>query len=330
MIKEGSFVLSLDYELLWGIIEKKNVMNYAKTNVVYVQDVIDRLLHTFEKYNVKSTFAIVGLLMCKNKQEALNFSPKIKPTYNKTYLSPYGNYIDQILDEEFGLYFSNISIDKLKSSKYVEIATHTFSHYYCWEDGQTLEQFEADIIAAINIANKYDINIKSIIFPRNQVSTEYLKMCSKNGIDSYRGNASRFFNKTENRFLNYKYRIARMLDSYIPIGGDNTYKYSDLYMSSDLPINIPASRFFRPFNKKLALFESIRISRIKKEMTKAAIKGEMYHLWWHPHNFGANIDENFYNLEQILKHFNYCRNKYKMQSFTMSELSTLVKENYKN
>ena len=64
--------------------------------------------------------------------------------------------------------------------------------------------------------------------------------------------------------------------------------------------------------------------------TKAAIKGEMYHLWWHPHNFGANIDENFYNLEQILKHFNYCRNKYKMQSFTMSELSTLVKENYKN
>ena len=63
MIKEGSFVLSLDYELLWGIIEKKDVKNYAKNNVVYVQEVIDRLLNTFEKYNVKSTFAIVGLLM---------------------------------------------------------------------------------------------------------------------------------------------------------------------------------------------------------------------------------------------------------------------------
>ena len=47
----------------------------------------------------------------------------------------------------------------------------------------------------------------------------------------------------------------------------------------------------------------------------------MYHLWWHPHNFGINQLENFAFLEEILVHYRYLNEKYGFTSCTMSELA---------
>ena len=48
-------------------------------------------------------------------------------------------------------------------------------------------------------------------------------------------------------------------------------------------------------------------------MTEAANNKKVYHLWWHPHNFGYSLEENLFFLEIILKHYkklneikNYC------------------------
>ena len=60
-------------------------------------------------------------------------------------------------------------------------------------------------------------------------------------------------------------------------------------------------------------------------MRKAARKETVYHLWWHPHNFGSNQAENLANLEKLLKHFKELNLKYGMASLTMSEISNLVK-----
>ena len=56
-------------------------------------------------------------------------------------------------------------------------------------------------------------------------------------------------------------------------------------------------------------------------MTYAAKNKLVYHLWWHPHNFGRNCKENMILLKKILDHYNYLNNKYCFQSITMSELS---------
>jgi hypothetical protein len=56
-------------------------------------------------------------------------------------------------------------------------------------------------------------------------------------------------------------------------------------------------------------------------MTHAAQHNLTYHLWWHPHNFGVNQDENFAFLEKILEHYVVLRNKYNFQSVTMTNLA---------
>ena len=56
-------------------------------------------------------------------------------------------------------------------------------------------------------------------------------------------------------------------------------------------------------------------------MEEAARAGEVYHLWWHPHNFGNFPLENMEGLNRILNHYQYLKNKYGMESCTMSELT---------
>jgi pyruvate-formate lyase len=57
-------------------------------------------------------------------------------------------------------------------------------------------------------------------------------------------------------------------------------------------------------------------------MTYAAKNGEVYHLWWHPHNFGKNQDQNFKNLKEILDHFASLKNEYGMKSLNMNEVAS--------
>jgi hypothetical protein len=99
-------------------------------------------------------------------------------------------------------------------------------------------------------------------------------------------------------------------------------------MKRQIPVNIPASRFLRPYTKKLKVFEKLRLKRIIDSMTYAAKKGLTYHLWWHPHNFGINISENFLFLEQILIHYQKLNKEYKFESMNMQQLAKeLIKEN---
>jgi hypothetical protein len=60
-------------------------------------------------------------------------------------------------------------------------------------------------------------------------------------------------------------------------------------------------------------------------MTYAAKNNLTYHLWWHPHNFGMDQDENFIFLEKILTHFQFLNTKYNFQSYTMSSLANIIK-----
>jgi hypothetical protein len=84
-------------------------------------------------------------------------------------------------------------------------------------------------------------------------------------------------------------------------------------------VNVPASRFLRLFNHRLRRLEGLRLHRIKAAMTGAARSGRGFHLWWHPHNFGADMRENLINLKEIIEHFALLRDRYGMETMTMSD-----------
>ena len=63
--------------------------------------------------------------------------------------------------------------------------------------------------------------------------------------------------------------------------------------------------------------ENLKLRRIRNSMTYAAKNNLLYHLWWHPHNFGQNTDKNMDTLKRVLEHYKKLELKYGFRSLTM-------------
>lgn len=120
-------------------------------------------------------------------------------------------------------------------------------------------------------------------------------------------------------------RAFRLIDAYFPLSG-SLRQNVEIDDKSGL-VDIPASLFLRPWSKKLSFLEAIRLWRITWSMTRTAKKGGVFHLWWHPHNFGSNMVENLHFLEEILKHYQKLNAKYGFQSATMADVAFQFKNN---
>lgn len=261
------------------------------------------------------------MLYCKDKQELLSYLNTIDIPYDNTAFNPVQNFSKVGDNETLDPYhFGNSLISMIRETPNQEIGTHTFTHYYCLETGQSIEHFEKDLEAVSSLGDK----VTSLVFPRNQVNPDYLLVCKELGLEAYRGNEKSWVYRSYTSKTNTRLkRLCRLVDAYINITGHHTYSLKDI---ETVPIaNIPSSRFLRPYNKRWNILEQLRLRRIKNGLTKAAKKNELYHLWWHPHNFGKNTKENLEFLEEILKHINYLTKKYNFQSMHMRDVTEVLK-----
>lgn len=317
----GILTISLDFELYWGVRDKRSTQQY-RDNILGVQHAIPSMLSVFKIYGIHATWATVGFLFFNNRDEAIACFPDKRPSYSNKSLCPY-RYIENSSELSPELHFAPELIRAIKECTGQEIATHTLSHYYCLEPGQTRLEFEQDIQMAKRIANNHGIAVRSLVFPRNQWNREYLSILQQHDLQCFRGNESGWIYQASSQSGQSRIRRAlRFLDAYVNISGQNTYTLQDC--KGTRPFNFPASRFLRPYSKRLSIFETLRIRRIKAAMTHAARKGQIFHLWWHPHNFGTNTEENIRILHQIAEHYNYLKDRYQMLSLNMGELSEVA------
>lgn len=329
-LEYGVLTISLDFELYWGVRDQRSIEEY-KTNLDGVREAVPEILRLFERHKVHATWATVGFLFFSNFQNLKQHTPAKLPSYTLKKLSPY-NYIDALPGAYEKYHFAPDLIDLIMGYEGQEIGSHTFSHYYCLEEGQSLEEFENDLHSSVEIARSKGIDLRSLIFPRNQYNTDYLPSLTKFGIRSFRGNEENWFNKASgskvNQFFLLWKRAVRLLDNYIKLSRHNTYEIADCIREK--PYNFPSSRFLRAYSAKLSFFERLKLKRIKDSMTYAANHNEIYHLWWHPHNFGTHLDKNLHLLEEILKHYDVLHNRQNMISLHMNELSSLADKGNRN
>lgn len=319
MDKKGFFVISLDFELLWGVFD---VVDFRKKEEYFrkTRQVVPGILELFSKYDVHATWAVVGMLFNRDWEEWKKNFPKNLPHYNNSTLSAYafGEHNSAEVSEE--IVFAPEIIQNLKKIRGQEIATHTYSHYYCLEQGQTPLDFKADLEKTLELSQKAGIQIKSLVFPRNQLKKEYLEICKELGIQNVRSNPSSWYWKDtlSEAFLT---KAARSGDAYLPFGKKS---YSIKVPNPSDPIEQMASRFLRPVEEN-SILRKFKLERIEQEMKVAAKKNEVYHLWWHPHNFGGKPEESLKDLERILKYFDHLREKYGFQSHNMAEVGDILR-----
>lgn len=160
----GQFVISLDFELLWGVRDHADRDSYGK-NVLGARTAVPKMLELFAENGISATWATVGFLFCETKEELMASLPSEQPTYSNPRLSNF-SYLDEVGKDERSdpYYFAPSLISEIQQTPGQEIGTHTLSHYYCLEDGQSLSAFEADIVAARKLADARGIALRSIVF----------------------------------------------------------------------------------------------------------------------------------------------------------------------
>ena len=320
----GIFTISLDFELYWGVHDQRSLASYGR-NLLGAREAIPRMLKLFERYGVGCTWATVGLLFFDRKDELMEHLPEPRPRYADAALSPYPR-IGQIgPNERQDPYHYGLSlIQQIRDCPGQEIGTHTFSHYYCLEpgeseDGQTEATFLADLLAAKRAAERLGITPRSLVFPRNQYRLDYLEACRDAGLEVVRGNHPAWWFRAESRGEEGLFRrLCRLGDDYLPLSNQDCLQPET--MDGGL-VDVRASRFLRPPPSFLRPFDSLRMRRIAGGLTRAAKQGTIYHLWWHPHNFGGDPDYSLAFLERVLKHFRHLADTRGMRSASMLEIA---------
>lgn len=306
----GTLIVSLDFELFWGMHDHCSLDSYGE-NIRGGRKAIPQLLALFETYGIHATWASVGMLFAESAAQLQPYLPKQQPTYKNTKLSPYP-FLNSIKNGDEH-YFAPELLKKIAQTPAQEIGTHTFCHYYCREDGQTTEQFRADMQAAKEIAAANGYELKSVVLPRNQSEPEYTKILQELGFTAYRDE--------ENDWIHEKVRLRplmralRLADVYLPLTGHGCFTPKN----ENGILNLVGSRMYKP--RFIGFLEPLKVRRIKKQMLYAAKNDLCFHLWWHPHNIGVQTEYHLKQLEELFSYYQTLQKTYGMRSLNMRELA---------
>ncbi|MFN4005972.1 MAG: polysaccharide deacetylase family protein [Chitinophagaceae bacterium] len=323
----GIFTISLDFELHWGVFDKRSreqrITNYKNT-----VKLVPQMLALFEQYGVQVTWATVGSLYCANKQawEAVSPSKDLQPASHLRKYSAY-HYVHEhnITLETSIAHFAPDIVQQIPQYEGQELGTHTFAHYYCVEPGQTVAQFDADLKAHIAASDALGMpRPTSLVFPRNQYNEAYLQCCIQNGITAIRSNPNVWYwSGVSDANTSLLRKLVRTGDVYFPVGKQSWYSLDSLTANAKAAgiVSIPASRLLRQYDAKRTWINGIRLKRLLHEMHAAAKANACYHLWWHPENFGDHPEACMQELQLIVQHYQQLQRSYGMQSWNMQAIA---------
>ena len=320
----GGLVVSLDFELEWGVRDTLAVGGGYRDALLGAREAVPRTLDAFAREGVAATWATVGFLFAESRDELQAHAPDVRPEYRNPALDPYSASLGED-ERDDPIHYAPSLVREIAARPRQEVASHTYSHFYCLEDGATRDAFDADLASAVSIAAARGLTLRSLVFPRNQIRSDLLPVLRKHGFRTYRGAERNLLARPRpwERQQATVLRGARLVDAYLNLTGSNAVPWRELRPENGVT-DVPGSRFMRPAAQAFRAADPLRVARVVRGMRHAARHGHLYHLWWHPHNFGRYQDENFAALDVVLRAYAQLRDEFGFASYTMDEAAALA------
>ena len=306
-------MISLDFELHWGVLERAPDGAYGP-NLRGVPGSVRGMLKLFREFGIRATWGTVGMLFARGRAERERFSPKVRPRYTvpipDSYAVPTGEG-----EADDPLHYAPTLIAEVAATPGQEVATHTFAHLCLLEPAENMrEALRADLRAARAIMrHTVGVEPRSIIFPRNQHDPALHDVLVDEGVPCYRGSPRAWMWKAApGAGQGALRRAARLADAYL---GPSRLTRWDEVAQPDGTYDVRSSFFVRLGSGRMGA------RRIAGAMDEAARRGEILHLWWHPHNAGVRTAEGLAFLRGLLETFGRLRRTHGMESLGMAEVA---------
>ena len=304
----GAFVFSLDTELAWGSVHHGSYANH-ESEFDRTRYVVDRLLELFERYSIHGTWAVVGKLMLSPGEDG----PAV---VEKGLQANRNGHYEWRRDGDDRFWHGADIVDKIRScSVPQEIGSHNYTHMIMGMPGSSAEGFDGELKACRAVAAERDINLKSFIYPRNEVA--HVDTLARNGFTSYRGVAPTWAWRVPGTTGK---RVARLADHFLPIPAPVVQA-----SETDGIVNIPASySYLHRSGWARYVPISIRVRKSILTMRKAANSAGIFHLWTHPFNIASDPGGLLGGLERIFQEYKRLYDSGLIVSRTMTEVAEQV------
>ncbi len=310
-LDRGAFLVSIDTEMAWGTVHHRD----GSPHYTYQQEreFIHNLLGLLERYQIRATWAVVGhLFLDRCQPENGRKHPEIlRPAYS--WLK--GDWFDPdpCTDAQRDpMWYGRDLVESIRSCQAPqEIGSHAFSHLIVGDPQCSAESFSSDLQACRQAAKRMGIQLKSFVFPRNQLG--HFEVLADHGFTSYRGLTPPRFGSGPKPV-----RMARRVLSEMGV----------LPAAPVLPQyrhsmwDVPATYFYGSSATHWRLLPiGVMAQRVRRDLSRAAQQRGLVHLWFHPHNLTAHPDRSLKGLEIIFRKVHQLRQQGTLDNPTMGELA---------
>jgi peptidoglycan/xylan/chitin deacetylase (PgdA/CDA1 family) len=317
--RPGIFVLSLDKELAWGTFHLDGLRLF-RAHFDQSRNLVRKLLALLDTYEIPATWAFVGHLLleqCHRPSGGTTHPDVLRPQYD--WYTEDWHHCDPATNvhRDPCWYGPDILEMVLSARANHEVGTHTFSHVIVGDPACTAEIFRSQLAACVDLHRRSGLELHSIVFPRNSIG--HLEVLTEFGITNYRGREQRWYTRLWPR----EGGPLHTLDRTIPTP-PTTYPLEGL--SEGKLVNLPASMFLVPrdgFRRYIPM--QSRVSQMQSGLRRAAERGELFHLWFHPFNLGSD-PRLFTALEQTFQTACDLRANGQLEILTMQQAAERVRQ----
>lgn len=291
ILETGTFVVSIDVEMAWGVAHRP-APDEGGHDYAAEREVIDRILEVFARYQVAATWAVVGHLFLDGCQAegAVPHPDVVRPAYS--WLDRDWFAIDpcSTVAEAPHWYGPDIVDAILACPVHQEVASHSFSHVIVDDPGCSPEAFGSELAAAVEVAAERDVELRSFVYPRNAVAQ--IERLGEHGFRCYRGG------RPSVPFAGHptwQRRFLAALDHVRPLAGSAARPArhpSGVW-------NIPQTYLFNPTTSGRRLPPALWSRPAVARLEQAARERSLFHLWFHPYNITAAPDPTIDALDRI-------------------------------
>ncbi len=317
-LERGGFTLSLDFELIWGSLDKYGPDRFRRACERERSEVFARLLSLLEEFEIEATWCVLGHLMLAScTPVGSRKHPEIVQPRHAWHQDDW--FRDDPCGDErsFPTFYGRSLVERLLESPVPqELGCHSFSHVIFGDPGCSRAAAESEVRACLGLARELGVTLRSFAFPRNSVG--HLDVLREHGFTCFRGAEPTW------------HRGGGMQGTLRRAG-----HLSDVVTARRPPaivpelvnglVNIPASMMYFPMHgRRRHIPVSLRVRRTLKGIERAARERRVFHLWFHPTDLAEETDSMLAGLDEIFTEVARSRELGEIEVLSMGELAERV------